>query len=389
MKIDAGGFYKPDILATGRQSKTSDQPNITNQITPDFKIYDGTATSVPLYESDTQYDFARRGYIAHARNAGLSQAEQIEFADDMLAGKDRETLRLVNDDGEMVSDQKFAVDKKAGSKEFFLTEKQLSRLQSRQKESFAKREPNPGEQAQIKIGINQASLKRAEIERKYEAQQSAIPVDVMSARDSSAERTVTAAADLIESATGTNPNTIGAVLNRQAVSAIKVLGDAAEMVGADETAQALKSASTEVTRADERTAELLKKNGIEPNWEAGVQSEMQRTPEFLKDIGEGIIIGDFSEKDTYGVKIGQIVGGINPAADIRDIIANGGKVYKGEDGAWIVLGASIVGAIPIIGDGGKIILKAEKEAIAEATEKFVKQGVEKETAEKLAKEEGC
>ena len=51
------------------------------------------------------------------------------------------------------------------------------------------------------------------------------------------------------------------------------------------------------------------------------------------------------------------------------------------------MGASIVGAIPIIGDGGKIILKAEKEAIAEATEKFIKQGIEKETAEKLAKEE--
>ena len=43
--------------------------------------------------------------------------------------------------------------------------------------------------------------------------------------------------------------------------------------------------------------------------------------------------------------------------------------------------------ISIIGDTGKIVMKAEKEAIAEATEKFVKQGVEKETAEKLAKEE--
>ena len=43
--------------------------------------------------------------------------------------------------------------------------------------------------------------------------------------------------------------------------------------------------------------------------------------------------------------------------------------------------------ISIIGDTGKIVMKAEKEVIAETVEKLVKGGVEKETAEKLAKEE--
>ena len=43
--------------------------------------------------------------------------------------------------------------------------------------------------------------------------------------------------------------------------------------------------------------------------------------------------------------------------------------------------------IQYIGDTGKIVMKAEKEVIAETVEKLVKGGVEREAAEKLAKEE--
>ena len=365
---------------------TSAETNSIRENKPDFEVYTNTTVSVPLSKDDTQYDFARRGYIAHARNAGLTEGEQTKFADDMLAGRSRETMHLVSSSGKTVGDEKFALDKKGGKKEFYLTDRQLTELQRRQKESYANRQPTINENITKRDGVDQAGIKRTQLEQKYQAQ-SAIPIDVMSGRDSNVERTVTAATDLIESATGENPNTIGAVFNRQAVSSLKVLGEAADLIGATETGQALKNASTEVTRSDERNAELLEKNGLEPHWEAGLQQEMQRTPEFVRDVIKGIVEGDFSEDNTFGVKIGQIVGGLNPLGDIRDIIANGEKVYKGEDGAWIVLGASVVGAIPIIGDTGKIVMKAEKEVIAETVEKLVKGGVEKEAAEKLAKEE--
>jgi hypothetical protein len=78
---------------------------------------------------------------------------------------------------------------------------------------------------------------------------------------------------------------------------------------------------------------------------------------------------------------------LNPAGDLRDIIANGKNVFEGKPGAWIGLGAAALGVIPIIGDGGKIIFKVEREAITEGAEKLIKQGVEKEVAEKIAKED--
>lgn len=110
----------------------------------------------------------------------------------MLAGKSRETLRLVSSSGKTVGDDKFAADKKAGNKEFYLTDKQLTELQSRQKESFAKRQPTMSDNFAGKDGINAAEFRRTQLERKYETQKSEIPVDVMSARNSNAERTVQA-----------------------------------------------------------------------------------------------------------------------------------------------------------------------------------------------------
>lgn len=154
-----------------------------------------------------------------------------------------------------------------------------------------------------------------------------------------------------------------------------------------ENAQALKNANTIVTNNDRMDDLYAAKNGIKRSTAEDLRKLMY-SPEAIPNAVDSAIKGDFKEDDgSYSDKVGKIIGGLNPAGDVRDIIANGKNVIDGKKGAGVALGASIVGAIPLIGDGGKIIYKAEKEVITETIEKFVKQGVEKETAEKLAKEE--
>ncbi len=84
-----------------------------------------------------------------------------------------------------------------------------------------------------------------------------------------------------------------------------------------------------------------------------------------------------------------MIGGLNPVGDVRDVIANAKNVLQGKKGAVVGLGAAIIGTAPIVGDGAKILLKAEKEVIQEGLESIVKQEVKevgKEEAERLAKE---
>jgi hypothetical protein len=54
---------------------------------------------------------------------------------------------------------------------------------------------------------------------------------------------------------------------------------------------------------------------------------------------------------------------LNPASAVRDIIADGRRVANGEKGSWIKLGATVLGAVPIVGDAGKALIKTEEKAI--------------------------
>lgn len=74
---------------------------------------------------------------------------------------------------------------------------------------------------------------------------------------------------------------------------------------------------------------------------------------------------------------------MNPAGDVRDIIANGRKVIQGDGKATIPLIASIVGGVPGAGDIAKPIIKKVGE---ELTEKGFKE-LGGETVEKFVKEE--
>ena len=85
---------------------------------------------------------------------------------------------------------------------------------------------------------------------------------------------------------------------------------------------------------------------------------------FLK----GAVLGDFKEGGGTAVFLGQVVGGLNPIADARDMAANGLNVIKnpGSISSWIGLGASVIGVVPVLGDAAKIGIKRLNKAGSEA-----------------------
>jgi hypothetical protein len=89
----------------------------------------------------------------------------------------------------------------------------------------------------------------------------------------------------------------------------------------------------------------------------------------------------------FSATAGKIVGGLNPLADARDIAAGVKHVAEGKDGAWVDLGTATLGAIPLIGDAGKAVIrggrKVAKEAVEEGAEALAKEAAEK-TARELA-----
>jgi hypothetical protein len=102
--------------------------------------------------------------------------------------------------------------------------------------------------------------------------------------------------------------------------------------------------------------------------------------EGLGSFLEGAIAGDFSENDSWSATAGKIVGGLNPLADARDIAAGVKHVAEGKDGAWIDLGTATLGAIPLVGDAGKALIrggrKVAKEAVEEGAEALTKEAAE-------------
>jgi len=64
-------------------------------------------------------------------------------------------------------------------------------------------------------------------------------------------------------------------------------------------------------------------------------------PEVIPNAIDSTVKGDFKNDDgSYSDRVGKIIGGLNPAGDVRDIIADGKRVWDGEKGSWIKLGAT-------------------------------------------------
>ena len=258
--------------------------------------------------------------------------------------------------------------------------------------------------------------------------QSRTPENSVSAVSES-NREVKAITDTIESITGTenefDSSQVGKQMNRLGVSSLRLAGSINE-VSADvqekihdtvreylpeavndlldgnrrqnrEIANSLKEAGTSVTREDDFMDGKVKADGKPIPVTEDLANKVMYFPEAIPNAIDSAIRGEFKDDDgSYSDTFGKIAGGLIPAADVRDIVADGKRVIEGENGAYIKLGASIVGAIPIAGDiakpiikklGKEILEKSAKEIEKEVVEKLVKEGIEKEVAEKVAKEE--
>lgn len=69
----------------------------------------------------------------------------------------------------------------------------------------------------------------------------------------------------------------------------------------------------------------------------------------INDLFEGAILGGFSGKNSFSAIVGQVLGGLNPIADIRDIAAASWDIYQGKPGAVAGLGLATIALLPIPG----------------------------------------
>ena len=238
-----------------------------------------------------------------------------------------------------------------------------------------------------------AALLKAIKTREQEALEPDAP-SVSARNATTVEQITNTVTDTLDSALGTDANSIGGTMNRIGVSALHVAGDAAAAVGAQEAANTLHNANSGLTRQEQVIKAKIQASGYDVPLVAKIAQEAENTPEFVHDVIEGATLGDFSEKETYGANAGKILGGLNPIGDVRDVVANSKNVAENKPGSYVGLGASILGAIPVAGDVVKPIIKTEKKVITELAEdalktegKEVVEQVAKEEAEKLAKAE--
>ena len=269
----------------------------------------------------------------------------------------------------------------------------------------------------VKTKFDNAAVVRKQLEEKYnQTQKQENSVSASSKSDSD----VKAVTDAIQTVTGTtNPfgaSEVGRQMNRLGVSTLRLAGSAGELsVNIEEKihdtvrdylpdavndfldqnqrekldqAKSLQNAQTSLTSEDDLMDAKNRADGKSVPITEDLANKVMYFPEGIPNAIDSAIKGEFKDDDgSYSDTFGKIVGGLNPAGDIRDVIANGEKVIEGKPGAWVGLVGAGIGIVPLIGDGGKIVFKLERKAVTEGTEKLVGQGIEKEIAEKIAKED--
>lgn len=285
---------------------------------------------------------------------------------------------------------------------------------------------NPNEVIAEKQGIDNSASVKKDIANKYN-QTRQNSVSALSESDS----TVKNITNTLETVTGTtdpyDANQAGKQFNRFGVSTLRLTGkimeagnyfgekfnDAIRYFASDsvdaildktdqknrDLANSLQNAQTAVVGNDDYFDRTNAKNGIEVPVMQDLANRVMYFPDpnNVSNAIDSAVKGGFKPDDgTYSDQVGKIIGGLNPAADVRDVVAGGKDVYEGKSGGWVNLGTSIIGGIPGGGDLLKPILrkvfkeifvKTEKELVKEVAEKLVKEGIEKETADKIAKEE--
>lgn len=279
----------------------------------------------------------------------------------------------------------------------------------REKQSAAPNSANPNELIAGKNGITNNS--RAALENKLNNQPS-----ISASNRNESEKAVKTITGAIESVTGTTDpfagSEVGKQFNRLSVSSLRLTGKALELsnyfsekindavrsVAPDavddllnqadkinrENARALQNAGSAVTSEDTFIDQSVAQSGHEIPLTEDLARKIMYFPEAIPNAIDSAVKGDFKADDgSYSDKVGKIIGGLNPAGDVRDITANGKKVIEGDGKATIPLIASIVGGIPGAGDVAKPIIKEVGE---ELTEKAIKE-TSGETVEKIVKEE--
>jgi hypothetical protein len=88
----------------------------------------------------------------------------------------------------------------------------------------------------------------------------------------------------------------------------------------------------------------------------------------VDDFGRGAALGDLYEPRGVAGVAGQILGGLNSAADVRDIGAGVNAVAENKPGGGAQLGGAIVGSVPGVGDAAKALLKGGRAARRVASE---------------------
>ncbi len=390
-------FYND--LATGK-AETQNRTIANDSFDNKPEVYAGGRLEVDVYAEDAQQDFVWRGLYKHAEAAGLSREEARKFADNWATDR---LLHQENGATRPYTAKEFDRLKQKGTANFDLNETYSANVLSDLRE-------------------RQTAFRIAQ-----QTNQPPIQVDTIGAPEySEAEQAVKLVTDTITSITGTETE-VGKQLNRLSISGLRLMGQlqnlqnkatgaATEAIRAvapeavdrqldkyDEMqqrqAQALKNADSTVTNNDRMEDVWAARNGIKRPLAEDLHRKLMYAPDpaNISNAIDSAIKGDFKEDDgTYSDQVGKFIGGLNPAADVRDIVANGKKLIEGKPGAAIPLIASVIGAIPGGGDiakpiikklGKEVLEKSAKEIETKVAEKLIKEGVEKEAAEKIAKEE--
>jgi WXG100 family type VII secretion target len=116
----------------------------------------------------------------------------------------------------------------------------------------------------------------------------------------------------------------------------------------ERASQTTSAASAIIKQAEDEAAALF---SIALVWtSAGRPGIGLDVPDWLKDLLDGIFLGDFSEDSSLLKLLAQIAVGFVPyagqAADARDIIASIKNVIQGKELAWVGLGLAVLAIIP-------------------------------------------
>ena len=103
-------------------------------------------------------------------------------------------------------------------------------------------------------------------------------------------------------------------------------------------------------------------------------------PGFWESVGEGAIVGDFSDNESWTKTISQTIVGVIPivgqVADARDTVAALKGVWDGKDGAWTNLALAGIGWVPLFGDAAKGGIRLTRKAARAAAEAAAKKADE-------------